>query len=250
MFRRLLKTWRRINYYAADREATVWTRLSDVALVLSFVFAVPATWMTGVLVERHPLALDADGAIVQPAGGAEPVAWIADEDGHIGASAGGSRLGSFRIEAYDDTFGWPFVLRTEPLAAKLHLDLFRAAQTQLDVPPATNDPYQRAIGEAVRAEDDPVLFRRWHARSDATALSPSRWPISWVGNTIIWWLALLVLFSMLITTMKFLTFVAELRHVAMWNRRRKRNQCLDCGYDLHGLDFNERCPECGALVDY
>jgi hypothetical protein len=250
MFRRLLKTWRRINYYAAHREATAWTRMSDAALVLSFVLAVPATWMSGLLVERHPMALEASGALVQPADSIEPLAWIADEVGHIGASAGGSRLGSFRIEAFDTTFGWPFVLRTEPRAAKLYLDMFRSSQMEMDVAHDPGDRNQQAIAEVVRTEGEPILFRRWQARSDVTVLAPDHSVIGWIGNTIVWWVMLLVLFSMLITTMKFLSFVAELRHVSKWNRRRKRNQCLDCGYDLHGLDFNERCPECGALVEY
>ena len=31
-------------------------------------------------------------------------------------------------------------------------------------------------------------------------------------------------------------------------RRRASGKCMNCGYDLTGLEFNERCPECGAQV--
>ena len=30
--------------------------------------------------------------------------------------------------------------------------------------------------------------------------------------------------------------------------RQASGLCVACGYDMHGLEFNERCPECGTLV--
>jgi hypothetical protein len=35
---------------------------------------------------------------------------------------------------------------------------------------------------------------------------------------------------------------------ARQHRLRSSGKCLKCGYDMTGLDFNERCPECGELV--
>jgi rubrerythrin len=32
------------------------------------------------------------------------------------------------------------------------------------------------------------------------------------------------------------------------HQRRREGKCTACGYDMTGLEFNERCPECGAQV--
>ena len=32
-------------------------------------------------------------------------------------------------------------------------------------------------------------------------------------------------------------------------QRLATGRCAECGYDLRGLEFNERCPECGQLVE-
>ena len=31
-------------------------------------------------------------------------------------------------------------------------------------------------------------------------------------------------------------------------RRDRSGRCLQCGYNLNGLEMAERCPECGALL--
>jgi len=45
-------------------------------------------------------------------------------------------------------------------------------------------------------------------------------------------------------------WIAHLRSELAHRRERRtraRGRCPDCGYDLRGLEFSERCPECGRL---
>jgi hypothetical protein len=52
MIRRLRHKLRMIRYYSAPRHRTVWTRVMDVALIASFLLALPVTWMCDLMVSR------------------------------------------------------------------------------------------------------------------------------------------------------------------------------------------------------
>jgi len=250
MIRTVIRAWRKVDYLAADRERSVWTRLADVSLLLAFVLALPATWMCGLLVQRTTSAHNLQGVLIRPAPGGEIVAFFETDDVQRGPRTQGARVGAFRLVSFDQLEGWPFAMSRTPQPARIDLDVFILDRLQHNVAHDPDDPFQQAIDTAVERQQDADLDARWTARTSGDRLSTKRYAVSWAGNTIVMWVMLMFGFALLLRLTRFMLFVAELRHVAVWNRRRKRDQCLECGYDLRGLEFNTRCPECGHLIDY
>ena len=54
--------------------------------------------------------------------------------------------------------------------------------------------------------------------------------------------------AVLIQCTRLLVFLARRQLHFRAQDRLVAGRCGRCGYDLTGLEFNERCPECGELV--
>ena len=85
-----------------------------------------------------------------------------------------------------------------------------------------------------RAEPRPVLTRYWRG----TFLG--------IGC---WWLAFMAICAVLVALTWSLTHFSLGRRLDRHQARLAQGRCGYCGYDLRGLEFHERCPECGNLQE-
>ncbi|MEM7228558.1 MAG: hypothetical protein AAF432_07055 [Planctomycetota bacterium] len=249
LIRRIRRSWRRIEYYSARKQQTVWTRASDVAFVLSLLLALPCTILTQSIIVRDVEQIAVQGAIESLVDTGEIIARLTEEDRNVSASLTGRSVGTFFVRATDECAGWPFAMRIRPQAATLDLDLFASPQRQIDVTLPEDDPMHEAIAAEVLVRSDSELALRWHARTSPERLRTQRVLRSWVANTFIWWVMLVFATAVVVRIARVIVLVFESSRAAIWSKRLKRGACVECGYDLRGLEFNERCPECGSLLE-
>ena len=71
--------------------------------------------------------------------------------------------------------------------------------------------------------------------------------LGWVFGWVLWCVALwiIMLSGIGMTRLFVLTVLAKQQGRRV--KLRRSNKCPHCGYDLRGLEFKERCPECGNL---
>ena len=109
---------------------------------------------------------------------------------------------------------------------------------------AADDPYRLAIEASLLDHGDVAALEAWR---QTEPVDHQHW-IAWVIAVGVWWLLLLMASWLGITIARVIAHKAqELRNVRK-ARLRSQNRCLACGYDMKGLEFNEKCPECGQMV--
>lgn len=249
VLRRLRRRIRRISYYAAHRPRTLWSTATDVALLAALVLAPIAVWLASTAVtDRHVrqhvlgrLMIDQSGNFVAQVITKEQLgsAWLPDT----------SPVGEFELRVFVADRGWPLTTARTVLPPTIQIDRFAENKPAENVPYAENDPETRAIAMALRdgASLDPTLddiLRRWQQQEP----EQSTHVFGWVLGVGLWW-------AMLWTAMLLAIGAARLGHFAVTAKKhvrgerfRSEGKCVHCGYDLRGLEFNERCPECGHLA--
>ena len=63
------------------------------------------------------------------------------------------------------------------------------------------------------------------------------------------WLLLSLLVVVLTPALAIAVAVAEGRRREVEATRRTGGRCHACDYDLRGLEFRDRCPECGSITE-
>ena len=240
------RSLRRIDYYSASRDARRWPPGSAAALVIAALLAMPLTWYLGT---NFPHTIEYDrkrGLLYQ------------DLDGVINANltegqGGGNsilnpnsmQLGSFEFILESEGFGRPARTRTVEQPWQLNLDLFSEGAPRVDTRLDPNDPIAVALVDLLRNNQLGTIM----VSVDNATVNDRHHLLAWCSNFIVNWIALLVFCLPAAALVHRLSLRAHNSRV----RKRKRNQstgkCLECGYDLRGLEFNERCPECGALAE-
>lgn len=244
MLRHLFKRIRRVGYYSADHAATPWSRADDAAFVASLLLAIVATAASGRLYSQ-PLRDD------------ERVIGVFEHDGtfHHQVLREPATMPNASDPAYRASLtlamtvtghGWPATIREshaiEP--AVLSVTGRPAIGSLEDLAPG--GPTRSALERGL-AELDPV----WQAAARATTSqthTASRW-IGWLLCIGVWWVVALVVVLALLRVARLGMLVADYVMYRTYRKRQEQNLCPTCGYDLRGLEFAERCPECGDLVE-
>lgn len=233
-----------IRYYSASRKRTGWDTAVDIALIATLFLAVGAVILAQQSVERQSIAYDLDGGIYDMGGG-QLLAHvnIADRAKNM---TGVHLAAAFDYEATEIGRGWPFaskVITTAPDVSITLTTLGRALETDASMAPDT------ALRSLIESDmklvglDDAVE----HWRSDGDVVNNR--PLAWVANWIAWWLMLLIASILLIRLMQFISALYWLGQGYRWRERSRLGRCTSCGYSMQGLEFNEKCPECGELVE-
>lgn len=249
MLGRIRRKLRQIRYYSAPRQQSRWTRALDWSFLAALVLAIPLTWMSDRMVGRTRPVLSVSGQLVQwpdqsvqailVSSAPPPPAWIE-----------ATPIGIFVMEVNDVHHGWPITTSVEREPARLDLHLRNEARPRPNAQLQARDPIRIGIAEALTRDGHENLLAAWPASDDPASAALQRrsnW-FAWVLGAGVWWIMLTFGSAGAIRTARFLAALMQGTKQARQARFRSEGKCHVCGYDLTGLEFNERCPECGELV--
>ena len=88
------------------------------------------------------------------------------------------------------------------------------------------------------------LLERW--REDEVGIDRRIW--GWIFNTALWWVILSAMLSFLGAALWVIQLIFLHNQQLLASQRHQEGLCANCGYNLYGLDFHGRCPECGTII--
>jgi hypothetical protein len=253
LLRNVKKRLRMIEYYSASRPRNGWTRAMDASLFLTLVLAVPVTWICDVMASRPRLAAEFSGVLSRTETGAITADLQEISKRNISQPhALNVPIGVFRVEVIDHHHGWPLTTTVRRQPARVNLDLRIEPVPRLNAMLAMDDPIRLAIAEALTRDHQQEILRAWPAPDEMPAgrsgIEVHRNWHWWIAASGVWWLMLVFVSMMALQTIKFAATLLFAQRHARRAQLRAQGKCHTCGYDMTGLEFNERCPECGELV--
>jgi hypothetical protein len=245
MFRWLTRRLHHIRYHSAPRPQTVWSKAADLALAATLVLAWPATWAAdrvwggpAPITEEIPgrLGRELDGSLT---------AWLFDPDHDTGWPADLTPHGEFKLVGTVQKRGWPLTTsmqwREPVLTLRVFSDPDSGGAARLEPGTALHD----AIDAALSKSKHDLVLAQW--RGDEEAFRQMNWR-AWFFSGMLWWLMLLAFALLLLGIARFGAALSRVRQLTRKYVRSSEGLCSHCGYDLRGLEFRDRCPECGELV--
>ncbi len=263
MHRYVQEKLRLIRYYSAPRRRTKLTRFVDVALIAAIVFALPATYLCDVSVRQESLIIVRDGELSR-VGGDEVLATILNPEINFRARTD-VPYGEFSIKLIELQRGWPLKSTYEQTRVILDLNEYDKPGVQRDVHLDEDNPLRKEILRAIdsakyselsmsQGDGEEIaalrtgytnLIDNW--REDSVGIDRRLW--GWVINTVAWWLMLSAVFSLMAAALWVLLLIFLHNQQLLASQRHQEGLCANCGYNLYGLDFHGRCPECGTIIE-
>lgn len=247
MFRLLRKKLDHIRYHSASRPGNLWSRAIDVAFIASFVLSLPAAIVSDLVYMRPQTAMSLKGVLVR-AEDARVHGWLLEPQ-TTGRSANVTSIsetivGNFTVSVVDHRRGWPLVTSVQRQPARLDLDILAESKARTNVPRDERDRHQMAAREALRADARDEALEAWDLSEPAT----DRHWWAWFPAAGAWWLMMFFAAAFIIQFLRLASWWMTGKRLQREAHRRAEGRCMNCGYDMTGLEFNERCPECGAQV--
>ena len=251
MFRWARRKVRLIRYYSASREQTVWTRAGDVALLLAVVLALPAAYIADRTISENETIHTIGGQVQKSATDTFTASVTKPGERYENEVDNEKDLWAlYNVNIDQRLHGFP--LRTSEMIRMPKVSISRASKFR-NAPdnPAFNKAAEQAIIEAVRSsttkEAQPFVERYAAASDSGSDVVTNHHGWAWLAATILWSIALFVMFSFIILVLRIFAILFFRTQAAKVASRISQGQCPDCGYDLRGLEFSDRCPECGEL---
>ena len=157
----------------------------------------------------------------------------------------GRPIGEFTIHQPVHHHGWPVATSRHPQQAQLNLNLYDRPNTQIAVRLAESSPIRYAIEQSLLRNHE--IFLR-DAYRQPRPPAEQIW-LGWIVASLMLWAMLAFLLPASIAMLRLLCLLVMQRRAKRIAYYRAKGLCPQCGYDLRGLEFNERCPECGAILD-
>ncbi len=253
MLRVLRRKLHAIDYYSARRERSLWTRLRDAALPVTLLATLPIVALMNLVLQRPIAGEMHHGTIWRDLDHAHTAIFddFADErPSHLPRSTEspapderGISAGQFRLYARHAERGWPLTTSRVDLPIDGEVELYRErGRTRWRMLDDENGARMAIIAALSEKRAPQDLVQAHQVESHVTV-----YPLRWLGNAMIWW-ALLYLGAAIALVCLHFAVTRIQRRVALRARRLRRSgRCPNCAYDLRGLEFSDRCPECGDL---
>lgn len=246
MLRRVRRFLRSIEYHSARRQRTVWTRLTDAAL-----FAGPFLALAVVLVLHGVLPRDASPPPAAGMIGRSPpgawAAWSLDEWVDVERYM---IVGEYSLRLRHEVRGWPLESgrRSSPPVLSSRRTFPEPGGDMLGEPAiqaAVNQAIARTIRPDLRPELDPTIFVAMTERRDVSTIHL----LPFMGNFVLWWCLFALLLPLVVQMLRLGAWFVEGVRGTRQARLHSRGLCPSCGYDVRGILWSERCPECGSLLE-
>jgi len=220
--RRWRRTWRFIIGPVGVPQSP-WARAADAALFFTLIAAMLFQWYAAEFICSRAMI----------AHGEADVEWSSKGMTLVPAEPGD---GAIQWEAWKEKCGWPFatVIANEGLLASWSLD---------------DPPESRAMGPV--SPEDSIASALLDIAPAGVGLTRGEgrafWGEIFFGTAITW----MVLYFAVRIPLVFLRtgMILHTRHLAVRGQQRiQKGKCPSCSYDLTGLDYAAKCPECGTLL--
>jgi hypothetical protein len=243
--KRLRRRMHLIRYYSASKAHDAWSRAFDAAVLITLPLALLCTCVMDRVVQRVEPVDSRSGVLFRTTDG--PIGAKLDVEGMRRATPTGTHwFGEFTLHADRADNGWPFRTSSVMLSPKLRLNLYDTAAVDEDAQLAADDPTRAAIVSTMTQEGPTPLLDRWQATNASGPRDVSYW--GWFFATALYWIALMMCSLVILRISRVLWVVQHRRAHRKRRAHLQQNRCPACGYDLRGLEFHERCPECGELT--
>jgi hypothetical protein len=225
-----------------------WSRAIDIAFIASFVFALPAAFVADLAYVRPQTARTVSGVLVRAEDATIHGRLLEPQNstGRTGAITSISEhiVGNFTLSVDDHLRGWPLVTTVQRQPARLDIDILAEPKARTNVAHDAHDPYQVAMESALRNDDRKEALAAWNLDQPET----DRHFWAWFPAFGAWWLMMFFAAAFVIQCLRFASLWLTGQRLQREARFRASGNCMSCGYDMTGLEFNERCPECGEQV--
>ena len=215
----------------------------DVALPVSLLLAIPAAWLANFSVVHPSTIADINGQIFRMADSSIQAAVVSVSDRRP-TLPDGKPMGNYQITVVREDHGWSLVTSDVRHPARMDMDILSEVKARKNVKLDADDPLRIAIERSLIAEELDVALAA--LRNDQPDVH-NHW-ITWAFSAGLWWIMLAFGSWFAISLARFMWLVASGKVAARKAQLRAEGKCAACGYDMTGLDFNERCPECGSLI--
>lgn len=263
MIRAIRYKLRMIRYYSAPRRRTLLTRLVDVGLVAAIVLAFPATFMGNAQFRIESVLIERDGHLSRTTNDTV-IATLLDPDAPP-TQRTDVPFGEFHLKLTESRTGWPAASSVTQSRVVLDLNRYDQAGVQRDTRLDPDDPLRLAILDGLHRSRNSEIGHRTAMPEEAMQVAAAydalvnRWGagdgtrelrvLAWTINTLVWWAILSVALPALAAMLWVVVLIIQFTQSDLARQRDAQGLCTRCGYDLFGLDFNARCPECGTIIE-
>ena len=241
MLRRLRRQLALIRYYSADRPRSAWDKAMPWAVVAALVLAPIATVLGDRGVRRGTGATQVFGRLTNEPGGSVRAVVVPPERAYDPMDD--DTRADVTLHIPETRYGMPFTSTRELRPARVDLSYpDRGARVNAVLPAGA--PERRALERALRNDGRSDAFAAFTRTSPVRVPNPG----GWIANSIAWWFVLAVGFVLALRLAQVTTLVYGRKHQLRRRELAREGLCHNCGYDLRGIEFSPRCPECGAVV--
>ncbi len=233
-----------IRYHSASSRRSRWHTAIDFMPVLALVLIAPMTWLLDHIYERAHQMHTLNGYVLSTA----QDGFIAElsEDPDARPSRSGRLVCEFKADFALRAAGLPEPTSIVLPPPKVEVGVIGEALPRVNVVLDNDKPMERAIIDLLesywRDAGMPIDLERG---GEPVRFSKRR---GWVTNMVLLWIVMSVVGIGAVRICRFATLAYVRRRYLRHKLRERQNKCGHCGYDLTGLEFNERCPECGELA--